>query len=160
MITYILAAKKMILPFMFIAGGFLLGFIFERIILREIKSVAARTKWESDDIFVRALHGTTTLLFLAAGIYGALESTDIGHDTLVFLNMLLLVIVIFSVTLIISRICVGFVNQYSRKAGGTFVSTSMFTNLTRVLVLVIGMLIILESLINCCFVEGHLTVLS
>jgi small-conductance mechanosensitive channel len=136
----------MILPFMFIAGGLILGFIFEKIILREIKRMAGRTKWESDDIFVQALHGTTTLLFLAAGIYCALESTDISHDILVFLNKVLLVIVIFSVTLITSRICVGFVNQYSRKAGGAFVSTSMFTNLTRVMVLIIGILIILESL--------------
>ena len=146
MTAYILTVKKMILPFMFIAGGLILGFIFEKIMLRKIKRMAARTKWESDDIFVQALHGTTTLLFLAAGIYWALERTDISHDILVFLNKVLFVIVFFSVILIISRICVGFVNQYSRKAGGAFVSTSMFTNLTRVLVLIIGILIILESL--------------
>jgi len=146
MITYILTIKKMILPFVFIAGGFLLGVIFEKVILRKIKMVAARTKWDSDDIFIRALHGTTTLLFLAAGIYWALENSDISHETLVFLHKVLLVVVIFSVTLILSRICVGFVNHYSRKAGGAFVSTSMFTNLTRVLVLIIGILIILESL--------------
>jgi small-conductance mechanosensitive channel len=146
MITYILTIKKMILPFIFIAGGLLVGFTFEKIILRQIKRVSATTKWETDDIFVRALHGTTTLLFLAAGIYWALESSDISHNILVFLHKILLIIVIFSVTLIMSRICVGFVSQYSRKAGGAFVSTTMFTNLTRVLVLVIGILIMLESL--------------
>ena len=146
MITYIQTINKMILPFMFIAGGFLLGVIFEKVILREIKKMATRAKWESDDIFVRAFHGTTTLLFLAAGIYWALESSDISHEILGFLHKVLLVIVIFSVTLILSRICVGFVNQYSRKAGGAFISTSMFANLTRFLVLVVGILIILESL--------------
>jgi small-conductance mechanosensitive channel len=138
--------KKLLLPLVFIAGGFLIGIIFEKIILRKIKKITQKTKWEGDDIFIQALHGTTTLLFLAAGIYWALETSGISPQMLNILHKVILVIVIFSVTVILSRIAVGFVNLYSRKAGGVFLATSMFTNLTRVLVYIIGILIILQSL--------------
>jgi len=146
MIADILTIKKLLLPLVFVIGGFLIGIIFEKIILREIKKISAKTKWEGDDIFIRALHGTTTLLFTALGIYWALETTEISPEMLSFLHKALLIIVIFSVTVILSRIAVGFVNLYSRKAGGAFLSTSMFTNLTKGLVYVIGILIILQSL--------------
>ncbi len=146
MIADILTIKKLLLPLAFIIGGFISGIIFEKIILREIKKISAKTKWESDDIIIQALHGTTTLLFIALGIYLALEITEISPEMLSFLHKGLLIIVIFSVTVILSRIAVGFVSLYSTKAGGAFLSTSMFTNLTKGLVYVIGILIILQSL--------------
>ncbi|HYA12741.1 MAG TPA: mechanosensitive ion channel family protein [Syntrophales bacterium] len=143
MVADILSVKNL-LPLIIIFAGFLIGTIFEKIILREIKSISAKAKWISDDIFIKALRGTTTLLFLAAGIYWALETTEISREMLSFLHKVLFVIVIFSVTLILSRIAVGFVNLYSKRAGGAFISTSMFTNITRILVLIIGILIILQ----------------
>jgi small-conductance mechanosensitive channel len=146
MIADIMIIKKLLLPLVFIAGGFLIGIIFEKIILRKIKKITQKTKWEGDDIFIQALHGTTTLLFLAAGIYWALETSGISPQMLNILHKVILVIVIFSVTVILSRIAVGFVNLYSVKAGGVFLATSMFTNLTSVLVYIIGILIILQSL--------------
>jgi len=146
MIADIMIIKKLLLPLVFIAGGFLIGIIFEKIILRKIKKISQKTKWEGNDIFIQALHGTTTLLFLAAGIYWALETSGISPQMLNILHKVILVIVIFSVTVILSRIAVGFVNLYSVKAGGVFLATSMFTNMTRALVYIIGILIILQSL--------------
>ena len=145
MFADILTIKKL-LPLIIIFVGLLIGFIFEKIILGEIKKISAKTKWEGDDIFIQAFHGTTTLLFIALGIYWAFEITEISPKMLSFLHKLLLIIVIVSATVILSRIAVGFVSLYSRKAGGAFLSTSMFTNLTKVLVYVIGILIILQSL--------------
>jgi len=146
MFAEIMTIEKILPPSIIIVAGFLIGIIFEKIILREIKKISAKTKWESDDIFVQALHGTTTLLFIALGIYWALETTEISPKMLSLFHKLLLIIVIVSATVISSRIAVGFVSLYSRKAGGAFLSTSMFTNLTKVLVYVIGILIILQSL--------------
>lgn len=146
MIADIIMIKKLVLPLVFIVVGFLIGIIFEKIILRKIKKITQKTKWEGDDIVIQALHGTTTLLFLAAGIYWALEVSEISPQMLNLLHKVILVIVIFSITVILSRIAVGFVNLYSGKAGGAFLATSMFTNLTSVLVYIIGILIILQSL--------------
>ena len=146
MFSDILTIKKLLLPSIIIFAGFFIGMIFEKIILREIKRISATAKWKSDDIFIKALRGTTTVLFLFAGIYLALESIELSPDLLNFIHKILLVLVIFFVTVVLSRISVGFVNVYSKRAGGAFISTSMFTNITRILVLVIGILIILQYL--------------
>ena len=138
--------KKMLLPAIIIAAGFLAGVIFEKIILRKIKKLSSKTNWESDEIFINALHGTTTVLFLVASISLALESTELSPHIIDLIHKVLLVLVIFFVTVVVSKISVGFVNVYSKRVDGAFTSTSMFTNITRILVFVIGILIIFQYL--------------
>lgn len=138
--------EKMLLPAIIIVVGFLVGVIFEKIILRKIKKLSSKTKWESEEIFINALHGTTTVLFLVASISLALESTDLSPHLLNLIHKILLVLVIFFVTVVLSRISVGFVNVYSKRVGGAFISTSIFTNITRILVFIIGILIIFQYL--------------
>ena len=105
--------EKMLLPAIIIVVGFFVGVIFEKIILRKIKKLSLKTKWESDEIFINALRGTTTVLFLVASIYLALESTELSVHLLNFINKVLLVLVILFVTVVLSKISVGFVNVYS-----------------------------------------------
>lgn len=131
---------------MFIVGAFFLGMIFDKIILKEIKKIAARTKWEGDEVIIHALHGMTIFWFVAAGFYGALRYVRLDPGLTDFLQKLLLVLVILSVTLALAKILVGFVNLYSKKVGGGLLATSMFPNITRILVFIIGILIILQSL--------------
>jgi small-conductance mechanosensitive channel len=88
----------------------------------------------------------TIFWFAAAGFYGALQSIRLSPSLTDFLQRILLVLVILSVTTVLAKILVGFVNLYSRKVGGGLLSTSMFPNITRILVFVIGILIILQSL--------------
>jgi len=140
------AIEKMLLPAIIIVAGFLAGIIFEKIILRKIKKLSSKTNWESNEIFINALHGTTTILFLVASISLALESTELSPHLLNLIHKVLLVLVIFFVTVVLSRISVGFVNVYSKKVDGAFTSTSIFTNITRILVFVIGILIIFQYL--------------
>ena len=138
--------EKMLLPAIIIVVGFIVGVIAEKIILRKIKKLSSKTKWESDEIFINALHGTTTVLFLVASISLALEGTDLSPHLLNLIHKVLLVLVIFFVTVVVSRISVGFVNVYSKKVDGAFTSTSIFTNITRILVFTIGILIIFQYL--------------
>ncbi len=142
----ILFVKKLLLPLIIVVAGLLAGVIFEKIILREIRKLSAKTNWESDEIFIKALRGTITVIVLVTSIYFALESTDLSPRLLDLIHKVLLVLVIFFVTVVISNISVGFVNVYSQRAGGAFVSTSMFTNVARILVFIMGILIILQYL--------------
>jgi small-conductance mechanosensitive channel len=146
MFADILTIEKLFLPSIIIATGFLIGVIFEKIILGEIRKLSTKTKWGGDETFIKAFRGTTTVLFLVAGIYFALESIELSPQRLNFIHKVLQVLVIFFITVVLSRISVGFVNVYSNRAGGAFISTSMFTNITRILVLIIGILIILQYL--------------
>ncbi|MCX5854723.1 MAG: mechanosensitive ion channel family protein [Deltaproteobacteria bacterium] len=146
MLLDIRALEKWIIPAVFIIGGLLLGIILEKLVIKKITKLSLRTKWEGDDIVVQSIRGMLVLWFFIGSIYGALEYTAIKPDVLHVIHKGLLILVILSVTIALSRVCVGFINVYSRKVGGAFLSTSMFANLTKILVFVIGFLIILQTL--------------
>jgi small-conductance mechanosensitive channel len=138
--------NQYLLPLAFVFGGLALGWVFDRFILHEIKKIAARTKWEGDEVIIQAIHGMIILWFALAGIYGALHSVEIRPVVLNASLKILRVIVILSVTIAVARICVGFVNLYSKKAGGVFVTTTLFSNITKLVVFIIGLLVILDLL--------------
>jgi len=141
-----LTIKGLILPISLIVGGFLVGIIFERIILAKLRKIAARTRWEGDEIIISGLRGVTTFWFTLAGVYVATPFIPINPTVLSLLQKILLVIVIFSVTMALARITAGFIGLYSKKAKGVLPSTTIFMNLTRLVVFAIGALIILQSL--------------
>ena len=138
--------KQLMYPLIFILGGFLLGVIFEKIILKEIRRLAHKTKWKGGEVIIHAIHKMPILWFFIAGIYGALHSIEISPTPLTIIHKVLLISVIFSGTLVSARIAIGLVNLYSENVGGVFVSTSIFSNLIKFLVFLIGILIILQSL--------------
>ena len=135
-----------ILPLCIVAGAFLLGLIFDKIVLKQIRKIAQRTKWECDDIFIHNIHGVTIFWFVAAGCYGALLNIPMNASLLHHLQKGLLILVILSVTWVLSKILVGFVDVYSKRVGGALLSTSMFANVTKILVFILGILIILQTL--------------
>ncbi|MFH1335369.1 MAG: mechanosensitive ion channel family protein [Candidatus Zixiibacteriota bacterium] len=141
-----LSNTKLLLPVSLVLGGFIVGIIFEKVILARLKKMAAKTKWEGDEIIVGALRRMTTLWFVIAGIYAAIHTIQVSPTLLNVLKKVLISGVILSVTIVASKIAVGFVNLYSKKTEGILPSTSIFTNLTKLLVLLIGVLIILQTL--------------
>lgn len=135
-----------VLPSAFIIGGFLVGLIFEKILIKRLKSIALKTKWKGDEIVISALRGMTILWFTIAGVYGAILSIQLSPTYLDIIHKILLVIVILTVTLVIARIVASFVDSYANRVKGVVASTSIFTNLTKLVVFIIGVLIILQSL--------------
>ena len=135
-----------VLPSALIAGGFLIGIIFEKVIVKKLKSVALRTKWKGDEIIISSIQGVTTLLFVIAGVYVAILYIPINPTFLSLLQKILLVIIIFSGTLVVARIAAGFADSYANKVKGVLASTTIFLNLTKLLVFLVGILIILQTL--------------
>jgi small-conductance mechanosensitive channel len=137
---------QLVLPLGLLIGGLFLGIIFEKIVLKKLRKIALKTKWVGDEIIIKSLHGTTTLFFVLAGIYGAIFNLPLSANLSNFLQKVLLVVIIFSATLVLAKIAVGFVNLYAVKAKEILPSTTIFANLTRLLVFLIGILVILQSL--------------
>ena len=135
-----------VLPSALIVGGFLAGIVFEKVIIRKLKSVALRTKWRGDEIVIAAIRGMAILWFSIAGIYGAILSVPLSPTLLNPIQKILLVIVIFSGTIVIARIAAGFVDSYANRVKGVLASTSIFINLTKLAVFLVGVLVILQSL--------------
>jgi len=129
-----------------VAGGFIFGLLFEKVLLGRLRELAEKTRWESYAIIVSSLPGTAALLFVIAGIYLALLGLPLAP---VYQNMIfkvLLVVAIISMTWFAAKVAVGFVNLYARKAEGIIHATTIFAALTKVIVLVVGLLIALQTL--------------
>ena len=146
MFSELLKITSLILPLSLIIGGFLLGLIFDKIILRRIRKLATRTKWEGDEIIISSLRRMPIVWFVLAGFYAAIPNLQISQTLTSTLHKILIVVAIISVTYVLSKIAVGFVRMYAMKSEGIISSTSIFANLTRILVFVIGVLIILQFL--------------
>lgn len=131
-------------PLTLVAGGLLLGVVFEKFILGKMRFLARTTEWQSSAIIVNSLRGLATFWFFLAGFYGAVLSVTPAPPEVI--RKALLVAVILSVTIFAARTAAGFVNMYAQRAQGLLPSTTIFTNLTRLLVFVIGGLVILQTL--------------
>ena len=135
-----------IVPAVYIIGGLVAGFIFEKIIFAELKHIAKKTKWKGDNIIINSLRGMIIIWLLIAGIYGAILSTPMSPSLLVHLKKILLVIIILSVTIVIAKMTAGFVNIYLQRDDVPLPSTSIFSNLTKLVVFLVGIMVILQSL--------------
>jgi small-conductance mechanosensitive channel len=130
----------------FLLGSILIGVIFERLILRRLKRIARKTGWKGVDIIIGSLQGRTILWFLIAGIYGAAYNLPLKKEIFTLSTKILTVILMFLVTMVLARIAAGFIGLYSKSTKTAIPESSIITNLTKLFVIIIGMLIILQFL--------------
>lgn len=133
-----------ILPAGLFTAGIVIGFIVEKILLFRLRRIAIQSRWEGGRVILHATKGVTFLWFILAGTYGAINNLpSIGPKLLVNLSLALSVLLILSVTLLISKLATGFVKLYT---GKVLPSTSIFVNLTKVFVFILGMLVMLQTI--------------
>ena len=133
------------LPVGITAAGFLIGLIVEHFLLGRLRHAASETAWEWDDFVVKSLGHTPTLLFTAAGAYVGLLVADyaLARETL---NRTMLVLLILAGTAVAARLLGALVSYSTSRPGSTLPASSLLTNLARVFVYLIGLVIILQSL--------------
>ena len=126
--------------------GIIAGWIFKRYVHKRLASLVEKTQWRGDDVILKALESQIILWFFLVAFFIANTSIQISGPYLEYLEKIILIILILSVTLVINRILVGFLQLWAERQAGGFPSTTMFTNLVRITVFIIGGLIILDSL--------------
>ncbi|MDJ0532874.1 MAG: mechanosensitive ion channel family protein [Xenococcaceae cyanobacterium MO_207.B15] len=102
--------------------------------------------WQGTDIIVKSLRGVILLWFSLGGLSLAVVSLPIKASFLIIIQKVLLVIFLTSVTLVISRLAIGFIKFFSGRGEESPQLTSLFENLTRILIFILGSLIIIQSL--------------
>jgi small-conductance mechanosensitive channel len=136
-----------LLPVTQIAGGLLLGLIAEKAVLGYLRRLAARTRSEVDDLVVAALRGMPLLWCFLAGLFAASDRLqDFAPHWLNLAQRTLLVIFLLSLTLAAARLLSGLVAVLSSKSEGLLPSTSLFRHLATALAVVVGGLVILDTL--------------
>lgn len=138
--------KPFIAPFAFVFGALILGLISKRIILKKIAKIARKISWKGDDILISALKRWVVWWFLFAGAYLAAVSVPVEANLLKLIHNIILVLTILSLTIFAANMSGSFINLYSANLKESFPRTTIFTNLTRIFVFLIGFLIIFNSL--------------
>jgi small-conductance mechanosensitive channel len=146
MLTDKLTLNHLFLSLGFILGGFVIGLIVEKVILSRLKKFAKRTSWEGDEIIINSIKGIAILWLGLAGIYLAFTNLPLKPVINTVMDKVLLVVVLFSATVVLSKIVVGFIGLRGKKTVGGLPSASLFTNITRGVIFAVGLLIILQSL--------------
>lgn len=138
--------KESIIPIAIIVGSVILGILVERYVLGYFRKLAERTKWEGDELIIASLKKVVTFWFLLGGIASAVHNIPLSSSNILIAHRIIIILFILSVTLTLSKILTGLVELYTKKTKGQFSSTSIFTNITKVVVFIIGGLIILQAL--------------
>lgn len=125
-------------------GGYALGLLVRRTLLRHLSGIAKRTPWKWDDVLVHALRGPLVLWFTLGGLYAALELLRLPASAERVLGQALLVAAILSVTWAATRFTVESLRQSA--SDGALPSVSLIANVAAAAIWVLGALVVLERL--------------
>ncbi|MGI5141718.1 MULTISPECIES: mechanosensitive ion channel family protein [unclassified Streptomyces] len=128
-----------------VAAGLAAGFLL-RILLRWLGGHASRTKWSGDDVIVDALRTLVPWAAIAAGTAAAAAVLPLTRTVQHHVNQTLSVLLIFVATVTAARVIAGLVRTVTQSRSGVAGSASIFVNITRVVVLAMGFLVMLQTL--------------
>lgn len=117
-----------------------------RLLLRRLIRRTEDTRWVWDDLLARLLYDLAVVLFLAGGVWIAALLLRLQPGARTPLGQALTAVVIFAVSLAVARLAAGAVGSIAMARSGISQSVTIFANITRSVVLVVGMLVLLQSL--------------
>ena len=126
--------------------GIVLGMIFKQVVHTRLKKAALTSEWEGDDIILNAVESQIVIWFFWAALSLALRDVEIAEPFGLYVSNSLIIILMASITHAAAKLIVGLLNLWSKKQGGGFPSTTMFTNFVWITVYSIGLLVILDAL--------------
>ncbi|CAL9277412.1 Mechanosensitive ion channel family protein (Fragment) OS=Streptomyces rochei OX=1928 GN=G3I25_04110 PE=3 SV=1 [Streptomyces rochei] len=128
-----------------LAAGLVAAFLL-RVLLRWLAGHAGRTRWSGDDVIVAALRTVVPWAAVAGGVAGAAAALPLTRTVQHNVNQALTVLLIFVTTVSAARVIAGLVRTLTTSRSGVAGSATIFVNITRVLVLAIGFLVMLQTL--------------
>ncbi|MEU3412137.1 MULTISPECIES: mechanosensitive ion channel family protein [unclassified Streptomyces] len=140
-----LTLDDLVLAGIALAAGLTLAFM-SRTLLRWLAKHAKRTRWSGDDVIVDALRSVVPWAAIAGGAAAAAAVLPLTGAVQHHIDQVLQVWVIAVVTFSAARVIAGLVRSVTQSRSGVAGSATIFVNITRVLVLAIGFLVVLQTL--------------
>ncbi|MFJ7074215.1 mechanosensitive ion channel family protein [Streptomyces sp. NPDC098781] len=128
-----------------LAAGLLAAFLL-RTLLRWLGKHADRTRWSGDDLIVDVLRTVVPWAAFLGGAASAGAALPLTRTVQHNVNQTLTVLLIFVVTLTAARGVAGVMRTVTQSRPGVAGSATIFVNITRILVLAIGFLVVLQTL--------------
>ncbi len=135
-------------PLAVAAGSVLAGIVTKKFVYVKLRKITRYSRLEWDNIIISATGRMIIFWFTLGGIYVALLNLPVAlkpaHELI--LHRIFTALIIISVTVVLARIGVGLVTLYSKRKEGILPSTTIFANLTKAVILVLGFLVMLQSM--------------
>ncbi|WP_433544746.1 mechanosensitive ion channel family protein [Streptomyces sp. CA-294286] len=128
-----------------VAAG-LLAALLLRTVLRWLGERASRTRWNGDDLIVDAVRTLVPVAAVAAGLAVAAAALPLTPRTGQNVTRVLTALLILAGTVTAARISTGLVKSVAQSRSGVAGSATIFANITRVVVLAMGFLVLLQTL--------------
>lgn len=128
-----------------LAAGLVAAFL-ARMLLRWLGRHADRTRWGGDDVIVDALRTVVPWAAIAGGAAAAAAVLPLTRTVQRHVNQTLSVLLIVAVTVTAARVIAGLVRTVTQSRSGVAGSATIFVNITRVVVLAMGFLVVLQTL--------------
>ncbi len=141
-----LDVQKLVIPLLYIIGGIGAGLLIEKILLAKIRKAANRTKWRGDDIIAKSFSGVIVFIALVSSIYFSIHYLSFEKQLVNTADKIIFSVVVLSVSVVIGRMIVGFMKTKTASSAGVLASSSIISNVTRVLVYLVAILVILQTL--------------
>ena len=134
------------LPAFLLVAGVLGGLFVERVILRGLKKAATVTRWEGDNLLVRALKGIPLFWGAAVGIYLATLAVSEAPELTDLLNDAGRVAIVWSLVIVTARLVGGSMTTYAKRDESLLPATSILPGLAKLAVYAVGVLIVLRQI--------------
>ena len=135
---------EVILPVGIFAVVFLAGWVVRRLVLRGLKSWAARTGSRVGTVLYEALRGPTWIWALILAAHLAFQGSTLPKALTDPVATALLVLWIVSLTLMSMRVVGNMVRHYGTQVSGALAVTTLTQSLAQISVLILGGLILLR----------------
>lgn len=133
-----------ILPVTIIFTGFLIGVIAETFFSKKLKKHVIQNTIPGSEVLFDSLHWMTFIWFVLISCYiAALIYSEAKPGIADAFKRIIIALFLSSVTLVLARLTGGFVGLYIRRTEG--VPASLFSNIAKTTVLVLGTLIVLQT---------------
>ncbi len=134
-----------------VAGGLALlglvaGLVIRRALVPRLARAAEATATKVDDFILAALRGPVVVWCFLVGLYAGATLVDLRPAWNTVVRNLIIVLIILSVSWSVSRIAAGVIRSQATGALGAVQSVRLLTNLVQVAVLLLGGLVVLQTL--------------
>ncbi|MUH01455.1 mechanosensitive ion channel [Scytonema sp. UIC 10036] len=135
---------QLIVPIGFLLIGLLSGIIGEQVIFIKLKKIAFGRKFPIGEILIQSLNRMPFIWCTLAGFYAAVISYRADPEITEVIKKFITIAFLYSVTLVLARLTAGIINLYLRRTER--LSASLISNVAKTTVLVLGILILLQTL--------------
>lgn len=124
----------------------LIGFLLERALTKYLRALGIRKGWRGIEVLCNALKVHLTVWALCVGFFWVLSKLPLSEEAFLLLRKAVLSLLIVSLSLFFSKLLSQILGLYLEKFKDVLPPTSLFENLVRVFVLVIGFLVLVQAL--------------